>query len=214
MPPIPAPDHAHGLSAKLDLAATPGPHYAAAILRRLVSSGVVPPDAWDALPGAAHDRLATHAELPALADALLAERLVTVYQAGRVRSGAVHGLILGNYRVLEKIGSGGMGVVFRAEHVTLRTPAAVKALFVDGVKNRRSVERFFLEVRAVRGLRHPNIIAYLDAGEELYAGPEGQSVPYFVMEYLPGRNLDDLVTQEGPLTPARAVRSRTRSPTR
>jgi response regulator RpfG family c-di-GMP phosphodiesterase len=185
----------------------PGPDYAAAVLRRLVGSGVVPPDAWDALPAGARDRLAAAPGLPALAEALLAARLVTVYQAARVRSGAVQGLILGNYRVLDKVGSGGMGVVFRAEHVTLRTPAAVKALYVDGVKNRRSVERFFLEVRAVRGLRHPNIIAYLDAGEEPYAGPDGQTVPYFVMEYLPGRNLDDLVSQEGPLRADRACRA-------
>ncbi len=174
------------------------------ILRRLVAAGVVPADAWEALGAAARDRLAALADLPALAGALLAARLLSVYQAARVRSGSVEGLVLGNYRVLEKVGSGGMGVVFRAEHVTLRTPAAVKALYVDGAKNRRSVERFFLEVRAVRSLRHPNVIAYLDAGEEPNAGPGGQTVPYFVMEYLPGRNLDDLVAQDGPLPLARA----------
>ena len=174
------------------------------ILRRLVAAGVVPADAWEALGAAARDRLAALADLPALAGALLAARLLSVYQAARVRSGSVEGLVLGNYRVLEKVGSGGMGVVFRAEHVTLRTPAAVKALYVDGAKNRRSVERFFLEVRAVRSLRHPNVIAYLDAGEEPNAGPDGQTVPYFVMEYLPGRNLDDLVAQDGPLPLARA----------
>jgi response regulator RpfG family c-di-GMP phosphodiesterase len=181
-----------------------GSQYAAAVLGRVVATGIVPQDAWDAQTPADRDRLATCRDLPTLAEALLAARLVSVYQAARVRSGAVNGLILGNYRVLEKIGCGGMGMVFRAEHVTLRTPAAVKALYVDGVKNRRSVERFFLEVRAVRTLRHPNIIAYLDAGEEAHAGPDGETVPYFVMEYLPGRNLDDLVAQEGPLPLARA----------
>ncbi len=186
---------------------TPAPTAApelGAVLGQLVAAGVVPADAWEALGPAGRDRLAAIGGLPDLAHALLAARLLSVYQAARVRSGAVNGLVLGNYRLLEKIGSGGMGVVFRAEHVTLRTPAAVKALYVDGVKNRRSVERFFQEVRAIRSLRHPNIIAYLDAGEGAGAGPGGQAVPYLVMEYLPGRNLDDLVTQDGPLPLARA----------
>ena len=202
MPPAPVPVPPPPSS--FDPRETPGPQYASAVLRRVVGTGIVPQDAWDAQTPADRDRLAACRDLPTLAEALLAARLVSVYQAARVRSGAVNGLILGNYRVLEKIGCGGMGVVFRAEHVTLRTPAAVKALYVDGVKNRRSVERFFLEVRAVRTLRHPNIIAYLDAGEEAHAGPDGETVPYFVMEYLPGRNLDDLVAQEGPLPLARA----------
>ena len=183
---------------------SPGAHEPGSALRQLVAAGAIPPVAWEALGPAARGRLAAIDGLPDLANALLAARLLSVYQAGRVRSGVVHGLVLGNYRLLEKVGSGGMGVVFRAEHVTLRTPAAVKALYVNGAKNRRSVERFFLEVRAIRTLRHPNIIAYLDAGEGAGSGPDGQAVPYLVMEYLPGRNLDDLVTQEGPLPLARA----------
>ena len=181
-----------------------GPHLAGAILRRIVGVGIVPPDAWAALSPADRDSLAAVRDLPGLADALVAKRLLTAYQAGRVRAGAVNGLILGNFRVLEKIGSGGMGVVFRAEHQSLKTPAAIKALFVDGTKNRRGIERFFVEVRAVATLRHPNIVAAIDAGEEPHAGPDGQAVPYLVMEYLPGRNLDDLVTQEGPLPVPRA----------
>ena len=185
-------------------AESPGAPEPGAVLRHLVATGVVPADAWDAIGPAARARLAATGGLRELADALLAARLLSVYQAARVRSGVVNGLVMGNYRLLEKLGSGGMGVVFRAEHVTLRTPAAVKGLYADVAKNRRSFERFFLEIRAVRGLRHPNIIAYLDAGEEADAGPGGQAVPYLVMEYLPGRNLDDLVAQDGPLPLARA----------
>jgi len=184
--------------------APPAPPDVATVLRELIESGVVPADAWEAAGPAARDRFAGSPDVAALANAMLAARLLSVYQAGRVRAGVTRGMVLGNYRLLEKVGSGGMGVVFRAEHVTLRTPAAVKALYIDIAKNRRSVERFFLEVRAVRGLRHPNVIAYLDAGEEAGAGPGGQTVPYFVMEYLPGRNLDDLVAQDGPLPLAKA----------
>ena len=188
----------------LDLSTTPGPNLTVAILRRLVTTGVIPNDAWDALSVADRETITACRELSQLSEALIARRLLTPYQAGRVRAGVVNGLILGNFRVLEKIGSGGMGVVFRVEHQKLRTPAAIKALFVDGVKNRRSIERFFVEIRAVATLRHPNIVTAIDAGEEPHAGPDGQAVPYLVMEYVPGRNLDDLVTQEGPLTVPRA----------
>ena len=178
---------------------------AGAVLRQLLFQGVIPADAWGALPGAERERVLVADGLPALAEALVARRLLTPYQAGRVRAGVVNGLVLGNFRVLERVGSGGMGVVFRAEHQTFRTPAAIKALLhVDEVKNRRSIERFFVEVRAVAGLKHPNIVAAIDAGVEPQAGPDGQSVPYFVMEYLTGRNADDLVSQDGPLGVARA----------
>jgi response regulator RpfG family c-di-GMP phosphodiesterase len=171
-----------------------------AVLRRLLTGGAVPADGWDALDPADRERVAAAPDLPALADALTARRLVTPFQAGRIKVGNVAGLVLGNYRLLEKVGAGGMGVVYRAEHVKLKQPAAVKALVHDG-RHRRGIDRFFLEVRAVATLRHPNIVAAIDAGEEPQAGPDGQAVPYLVMEYVPGRNLDDQVTHEGPLPP-------------
>ena len=184
-------------------AATPG--LAGAVLRQLISHGVIPADAWGALAAPQKEAVLTANDLPTLAETLVARRLLTPYQAGRVRAGVVNGLVLGNFRVLERIGSGGMGVVFRAEHQTFRTPAAIKALLhVDEVKNRRSIERFFVEVRAVAGLKHPNIVAAIDAGVEPHAGPDGQAVPYFVMEYISGRNADDLVSQDGPLPISRA----------
>ncbi len=187
-----------------DPSAGPGPSLAGALLRRLLSEGVIPAEGWAALPESDRETVAASPDLPALAESLAARRLLTPYQAGRVRAGAVNGLVLGNYRVLEKVGTGGMGVVFRAEHQKLRTPAAVKALFADPERNPAGVERFFVEIRAVATLRHPNIVAAIDAGEEPCAGPDGQPVPYLVMEYVPGRDLDDLVAKDGPLPVARA----------
>src|SRR4029077_4745802 len=111
-------------------------------------------------------RLGAVADLSSLADVLLARRLISPYQADRVRAGAGNGLVLRHYRVLDKIGSGGMGTVFKAEHQRFRTPVAVKALLVDGSKFRRAVDRFFREVRAVAYLKHPNVVAAIDAGEE------------------------------------------------
>jgi putative two-component system response regulator len=138
-----------------DVDTTPGPQFAGAVLRRLVTTQIIPSDAWEGLATEERDKIAALGTLDSLSEALVTKRLLTPFQAARVRAGAVNGLLLGNYRVLEKLGSGGMGVVFRAEHVKLRTPVAVKALFVDGVKNRRSIERFFIEVRAVATLSIP-----------------------------------------------------------
>ncbi len=182
-----------------DATATPDPHLAGALLGRLLATGVVPAEGWAALSDADRRAVAAAADLPALAEALLVRRLLTPYQAGRVRAGAVNGLMLGNYRVLEKLGAGGMGVVYRAEHQKLRTPVAVKALTAEGPANPAAAERFYQEVRAVATLRHPNVVAAIDAGEEPHAGPDGQPVPYLVMEYVPGRNLDALVAADGPL---------------
>ncbi len=182
----------------------PAGDLAAAILRWLVGAGAIPPDAWDSVATGDRETLAACPTLPALAEALLAHRLVTPFQAGRVRAGAVAGLVLGNYRLLEKVGSGGMGAVFRGEHTKLRTPVAVKTLLADAPRGARVVDRFFQEVRAVASLRHPNIVGAIDAGEEPHAGPDGETVPYLVMEYVSGRDLDDLVTREGPLGVARA----------
>ena len=180
------------------------PDLAAALLRRLVDLGVIPADRWAALAPTERVALAAARDLDALSAALAAHRLVTPYQGTRVRAGAVLGLVLGNYRLLERIGSGGMGVVYRAEHLSFRTPAAIKALAPEGPGARQAVSRFFVEARAVATLKHPNIVAAIDAGEEPHAGPDGQALRYLVMEYLPGRNLDDLVMQEGPMAPAKA----------
>ena len=107
-----------------------------------------------------------------------------------MRAGRLHGLVLGNYRLLDRIGVGGMGVVYRAEHRQLRTPVAVKALPPTPDQNPRTLARFFLEARAVGRLKHPNIVAAIDAGEEPARGPDQPAIPYFVMELVPGTDLE------------------------
>jgi response regulator RpfG family c-di-GMP phosphodiesterase/serine/threonine protein kinase len=190
--------------APLDHTVNPGPQLAAALLRRLLAAGVVPAEGWNSLSDSDRHAVVAAPDLATLAELLLSRRLLTAYQAGRVRTGAVNGLVLGNYRVLDRIGTGGMGVVYRAEHRKLRTPVAIKALYADARVNPTAAERFFREVRAVATLRHPNVVAAIDAGEEPDAGPEGQPLPYLVMEYVPGRDLDQLVAADGPLPVPRA----------
>lgn len=124
---------------------------------------------------------------------LMACGLLTDYQAERVRNGRLHGLVLGNYRLLDRIGIGGMGVVYRGEHRQLRTRVAIKALQPTPDQNPRTLARFFVEVRAIGRLQHPNIVSAIDAGEEPSRGPDCPAIPYFVMELVPGTDLERTV---------------------
>jgi serine/threonine-protein kinase len=106
---------------------------------------------------------------------------------------------LGQYRLQERLGSGGMGEVYLAEHVLLRRPCAIKLIHPDHAADSRQLSRFEREVRAMAGLTHWNAVEVFD-----YGRTEDGSF-YYVMEYLPGMNLEVLVGRNGPLPPARVV---------
>jgi hypothetical protein len=105
---------------------------------------------------------------------------------------------LGQYTLEDKIGSGGMGSVYRARHAFLRRPTAIKMLNADNVTE-GTLARFEREVQLTSRLNHPNTIAVYDYGRT----PEG--VFYYAMEYLEGITLEDLVKQFGPLAEGRAL---------
>jgi serine/threonine-protein kinase len=106
---------------------------------------------------------------------------------------------LGHYRLTQRLGSGGMGEVYPAEHVLLRRPCAVKLIRPDRAGDPRNVVRFEREVRMTATLTHPNTVQIYDYGRA------DDGTFYSVMEYLPGENLDQLVKRRGPLPPDRAV---------
>ncbi|MBY0460960.1 MAG: serine/threonine protein kinase, partial [Gemmataceae bacterium] len=106
---------------------------------------------------------------------------------------------LGPYTLRQKLGQGGMGEVWLAEHRLLKRPCAVKFIRPDLAANPATAARFAREVQAVTGLTHLNTIRVYDYGQS----DDGSF--YYVMEYLEGPTLDQLVKAHGPLPVARAV---------
>ena len=100
--------------------------------------------------------------------------------------------LIRDYRILESIGEGGMGCVFRAIHTRLNRPVAIKVLRQDRVNSREAVSRFSREMQLIAQLEHPNIVKALDAGEQ-------DGLHYLVMEFLAGCDVGQLSKRLGPL---------------
>ncbi|MFT3927307.1 MAG: protein kinase [Myxococcales bacterium] len=105
----------------------------------------------------------------------------------------------GRYRVLEQIGEGGMGVVYKALHVTLNKTLALKVLRGEMAKDAEVVQRFIQEAQAATSIGHENIIDISDFGRLT------DGTVYFVMEYLNGRPLNNLIKRGGSIPVAEAV---------
>jgi tRNA A-37 threonylcarbamoyl transferase component Bud32 len=112
--------------------------------------------------------------------------------------GKTKGLVLGNYVLMEKLGQGGMGMVFKARHRKMGRVVALKVLSPSVTKNPRAVKRFQREAHAAAQLQHPNIVGAYDAGED-------KGIHFLVMEYVDGSDLSSLVKKQGPTSIAQAV---------
>jgi eukaryotic-like serine/threonine-protein kinase len=134
-----------------------------------------------------------------LAEQLVRAKHLTPFQAQAVYSGKGDGLVLGSYVILDRIGQGGMGTVFKAEHRHMRRVVALKVLLPRLTKTLEGRRRFEREVRAAAKLSHPNIVAAYDAAE-------AKNVLYLVMEYVDGTDLSTLVRTHGALPVHRAIR--------
>ncbi len=157
--------------------------------RALVEIGIIGEDELDGLSAG----VPQSEGIVGLSRALQAAGRLTPYQAAAIYQRKSRGLLIGNYLILDKLGAGGMGMVFKARHRRLNSIVALKILPPSFARDRTAVLRFKREVEAAGRLKHPNIVAALDADED-------RGVHFLVMEYVEGRDLDQLVRQRGPLS--------------
>lgn len=162
----------------------------------LLASGLIAKDEFTRLMGELSPQ--QRGDASQLARELVRRERLTKYQASMLYQGKNKGFYLGNYVILDKIGGGGMGMVFRARHQRMERVVAIKVLLPDVAKNIEAVKRFHREVKAAARLSHPNIVTAYDADEE-------RGVAYLVMEYVDGIDLFTLVQQQGPLPFAKAI---------
>lgn len=106
---------------------------------------------------------------------------------------------LGQYRLQRRLGAGGMGEVYLGEHRLLKRPCAVKLIRPEKAGDSAMLQRFEREVQAMTRLTHWNVVEVFDYGRT------DDGTLYYVMEYLPGLTLEELVKRHGPLPPGRAV---------
>jgi serine/threonine-protein kinase len=141
----------------------------------------------------AEDLAAVHDDDPAqFAQTLVQQKKLTPYQAGALLGGKARGLLIGPYLVLEKLGSGGMGLVLKAQHRPSGRVVALKMLPPSFGRDPDVVRRFRREFQIAGRLKHPNLVAAIEASED-------RGIHYLTMEYIPGYDLDTLVSRGGPM---------------
>jgi serine/threonine-protein kinase len=128
----------------------------------------------------------------ALAERLVQDDILTSFQAKRFLSNRPQGLIVGRYIVLDRIGSGSMGRVYRAHHVMMDRVVALKIIAPEIASNERVVARFQREMKLVGRLDHPNVVRAFDADQI-------NKVLYIVMEYVTGQSLGERLKKRGPI---------------
>jgi tRNA A-37 threonylcarbamoyl transferase component Bud32 len=121
------------------------------------------------------------------------------YRITELRQKAIEAEQLGQYHIIKQLGLGGMGSVYLAEHALLQRLCAVKIIRPDQLRDPKVLPRFEREVRSTAQLTHPNTVEIYDYGRE------DDGTFYYAMEYLPGPNLEEMVTRYGSLPPGRVV---------
>jgi eukaryotic-like serine/threonine-protein kinase len=169
---------------------------ASEFLVALEGSGVLPEDKSREL------RLRFEAEVDAVDPSGIAHQLVddgtlTAFQARRLLKGK-RGLTIGRYILLDHLGQGARGRVFKARHNLMDRVVALKVVRLDESAGSRPADRFFREMKIVALLDHPNVVRAIDADEH-------DGWPYIVMEYLEGHDLERVYARRGPLPPDEVI---------
>jgi serine/threonine protein kinase len=127
-----------------------------------------------------------------LAQKLIEHGWLSPYQVNQLLQGRGKELVLGSYVLLERLGEGGMGEVFKARHQKMGRVVAIKLIRKERLANEAAVKRFHREIRSAAVLSHPNVVHAFDADQV-------GTTHLFVMEYVEGVDLNKLVKEKGPL---------------
>ncbi|HEX4132581.1 MAG TPA: SUMF1/EgtB/PvdO family nonheme iron enzyme [Pirellulales bacterium] len=164
------------------------------LVKQLEDSGIVTSGQLkDFLPPAAEPKDADE-----LARELIKRNHLTKFQAQQLLAGKGKALFLGNYTITDRIGAGGMGQVFKAQHRRMKRVVAIKMLPPAMVKDAAALARFAREVEAAARLEHTNIVAAHDADES-------HGVHFLVMQFVDGSDLSALVKRNGPFPIDKAI---------
>gem|GEM_PF-2337602 len=134
----------------------------------------------------------------ALAERLVEQGRLTEFQARRLLVGKAKSLVFGRYVLLDRLGIGAMGRVFKARHRLLDRLVALKVVLPVCASSKHSVTRFFREMKIVGVLDHPNVVRAFDADQH-------EDSPYIVMEYLEGEDLEKVLRRRGMLPPQEVI---------
>ncbi len=151
-----------------------------AYLAKVAAANVIPPE-----PGK-------------FAGLMVRDGVLTHFQAEQFCQGKWRRFTIGNYKVLERLGAGGMGSVYLCEHKLMRRRVAVKVLPTAKADDPASLERFYREARAVAALDHPNIVRAYDIDQD-------DKLHFLVMEYVDGANFQEIIKRSGPMDVPRAA---------
>jgi serine/threonine protein kinase len=128
---------------------------------------------------------------------LIRDGILTRFQAVQILQGKWRRFTIGKYKVLEQLGSGGMGSVYLCEHKLMRRRVAVKVLPTAKAQDESALARFYREARAVAALDHPNIVHAYDIDQD-------ENLHFLVMEYVDGASLQEIIKKTGPMDIGRA----------
>jgi eukaryotic-like serine/threonine-protein kinase len=166
-------------------------------VRSLTETGILPPDEVTSLVSSLPDDR-TGVDVEKIAKKLVKEQKLTRFQASAIFRRQSRGLRFGDYIVLDKVGSGGIGQVFKAENRQSGQTVALKLLRATYTKSQKAVARFYREAETAARLRHPNLVSVCEAGE-------WHGLHFLVMELIDGRDVRSVVKETGPLSVVAAV---------
>lgn len=173
------------------------PEPAAKLITELHSARLLTSDQIELLFTRAKDRITELNRPERVLAALVNHGFLTDYQRKRIESGNLFGLVLGNYRVLDRISGGSVGVVFLAEHRTLKRRVAVKVLPADDTVDPEKIDRMHKEAELLARIQHPHVVGLLDAGIEFPTEECQPTLHYMALELVPNGDLEHFIYDNG-----------------